>query len=362
MEIRLETLPRDEIKLLPGYSPYSGELPEGLEDSVKALGFVYPIVVSEDGYLLDGYKRLTLDWVKEFPAIVVDGLTCGESAHDCMMVRLLLNNERKPMTKEEKTLLVAKIMLELDYTPEEADRLLRGEVPNSVVKKLQEKFSFELSPATVKRYIKSALDNPDLQKFLVSKATTKGEVKVKETPPSPSPPPINPPKVEPPTPPKPIEQEAEEQAVEPPVEVKVVETHTPEVSKEDIERAASKIRDKQLYDGLVKRCTEAECPRWFIDALASYPNPEPIVEVWLEKLPSLSYSKPDIPAFFMSALSDYDLTQAEELILAIALETIPRKPEQGLGDFARWLIRLGRTIQDLGIKTGLIEGTTVGQT
>ncbi len=365
MEIGIETLPREEIKYLPDYTGPYGELPDGLEDSIKALGFVVPVVVSEDKYLLDGYKRMVLNWIKEYPAIVLKGLKCQESQDSCRMVRLLLNNERKAMTKEEKMLLVTKVMLEVDYTPEEADRLLRGEVPNPVVKKVQEKLSFELSPSTLKRYIKSALESTEFQKLLLSKSAKKGEVKIEEVKPSAESIEAKPEKPEEAH----VEESQPEEEVEAPVEaeepqaVKSLEvTNLQEIVSSGVAAVSAKIQNPSLKDEFTRRCSEVECPKWFLDTLSRYPRPDPVVEVWLEKLPTLSMNPQEVIPLLVDGLKDYDLSKEEELIIEIAIQLTPRKPDQGLADLARWLIRLGRMIQDIGVKAGLIEETTVGKT
>jgi len=112
---------------------------EDLRDSIGARGVLVPILVSEDGYIIDGVKRWVIAkelGIADIPKRVIP-VRCTENMDLCKALRVVSNTVRWPSVtmEERRNVVLVYTKLFLERQPEDVllkvrESLRRGEVPN----------------------------------------------------------------------------------------------------------------------------------------------------------------------------------------------------------------------------------------
>jgi len=112
---------------------------EDLRDSIGARGVLVPILVSEDGYIIDGVKRWVIAkelGIADIPKRVIP-VRCTENMDLCKALRVVSNTVRWPSVtmEERRNVVLVYTKLFLEKQPEDVllkvrESLRRGEVPN----------------------------------------------------------------------------------------------------------------------------------------------------------------------------------------------------------------------------------------
>jgi ParB-like chromosome segregation protein Spo0J len=112
---------------------------EDLRDSIGAKGVLVPILVSEDGYIIDGVKRWVIAkelGIADIPKKVIP-VRCTENMDLCKALRVVSNTVRWPSVtmEERRNVVLVYTKLFLERQPEDVvlkvrESLRRGEVPN----------------------------------------------------------------------------------------------------------------------------------------------------------------------------------------------------------------------------------------
>jgi len=112
---------------------------EDLRDSIGAKGVLVPILVSEDGYIIDGVKRWVIAkelGIADIPKRVIP-VRCTENMDLCKALRVVSNTVRWPSVtmEERRNVVLVYTKLFLERQPEDVllkvrESLRRGEVPN----------------------------------------------------------------------------------------------------------------------------------------------------------------------------------------------------------------------------------------
>jgi ParB-like chromosome segregation protein Spo0J len=115
------------------------EQKEDLRDSIGAKGVLVPILVSEDGYIIDGVKRWVIAkelGIADIPKRVIP-VRCTENMDLCKALRVVSNTVRWPSVtmEERRNVVLVYTKLFLEKQPEDVllkvrESLRRGEVPN----------------------------------------------------------------------------------------------------------------------------------------------------------------------------------------------------------------------------------------
>jgi len=127
-----------ELKLLRE-AELTREQREDLRDSIGAKGVLVPILVSEDGYIIDGVKRWVIAkelGIADIPKRVIP-VRCAENMDLCKALRVVSNTVRWPSVtmEERRNVVLVYTKLFLEKQPEDVvlkvrESLRRGEVPN----------------------------------------------------------------------------------------------------------------------------------------------------------------------------------------------------------------------------------------
>jgi hypothetical protein len=147
---------------------------EDLRDSIGAKGILVPILVSEDGYIIDGVKRWVIAkelGIADVPKRVIP-VRCGEDMDLCKALRVVSNTVKWPsVTMEERrnvVLVYAKLFLEKqpeDVVLRVKESLRRGEVPNVLRDWIVQQTGIPRS--TVYDDLSVLLTIPDVKKLLL---------------------------------------------------------------------------------------------------------------------------------------------------------------------------------------------------
>jgi ParB-like chromosome segregation protein Spo0J len=115
------------------------EQKEDLRDSIGAKGVLVPILVSEDGYIIDGVKRWVIAkelGIADIPKRIIP-VRCTENMDLCTALRVVSNTVRWPSVtmEERRNVVLVYTKLFLEKQPEDVllkvkESLRRGEVPN----------------------------------------------------------------------------------------------------------------------------------------------------------------------------------------------------------------------------------------
>ena len=127
-----------ELKLLRE-AELTREQREDLRDSIGAKGVLVPILVSEDGYIIDGVKRWVIAkelGIADIPKRAIP-VRCAENMDLCKALRVVSNTVRWPSVtmEERRNVVLVYTKLFLEKQPEDVvlkvrESLRRGEVPN----------------------------------------------------------------------------------------------------------------------------------------------------------------------------------------------------------------------------------------
>jgi hypothetical protein len=97
------------VDLLPAQSV---EDMQGLEDSIKEDGVLYPIILNQDDVLIDGHTRLALAIKNNVPIEQIPFLVCSADYSKSEELALTLNYARRKITPEDRAKLVKKLKSE----------------------------------------------------------------------------------------------------------------------------------------------------------------------------------------------------------------------------------------------------------
>jgi len=153
---------------------------EDLRDSIGAKGILVPILVSEDGYIIDGVKRWVIAkelGIADVPKRVIP-VRCDENMNLCEALRVVSNTVRwSSVSMEERrnvVLVYAKLFLEKqpeDVVLRVKESLRRGEVPNVLRDWIVQQTGFPRS--TVYDDLSVLLTIPDVKKLLLGEEEKK---------------------------------------------------------------------------------------------------------------------------------------------------------------------------------------------
>ncbi len=158
----------------------SHEQREDLRDSISAKGVLVPILVSEDGYIIDGAKRWVIArelGITDIPKRVIP-VRCSENMDLCRALRVVSNTVRwSSITMEERrnvVLVYTKLFLETqpeDVVLRVKESLRRGEVPNVLRDWIVQQTG--LPRSTIYDDLSVLITIPDVKRLLLGEAEEK---------------------------------------------------------------------------------------------------------------------------------------------------------------------------------------------
>jgi hypothetical protein len=147
---------------------------EDLRDSIGAKGVLVPILVSEDGYIIDGVKRWVIAkelGIADIPKKVIP-VRCTENMDLCKALRVVSNTVRWPSVtmEERRNVVLVYTKLFLEKQPEDVvlkvrESLRRGEVPNVLRDWIVQQTG--LPKSTIYDDLSVLLTIPDVRKLLL---------------------------------------------------------------------------------------------------------------------------------------------------------------------------------------------------
>jgi hypothetical protein len=138
------------IKMEEARNPLNRGLIETLESTQRRFGSIYPVIMTEEGEVIDGRHRLQAGWdeIKRLPI---------KDRKDIIALRLVLNASRRTMSPEEKYQLVNELASLLLSRNVKMDQLYLSNEEAQLIDDLTKKKGFREFNETVNWLIKEGL-------------------------------------------------------------------------------------------------------------------------------------------------------------------------------------------------------------